>query len=92
MVFESKPSAQSSYTIGCNGYQYNTVSRESIPHELKTLTFKQGDIIGVGWDGKQYKKIYFTKNGSILSQLEYSQIGFENNIDKKWLLIHKQKI
>eukprot|EP01084_Bolivina_argentea_P273830 466567_1 len=78
MQFEGKPGAQSSYAIGCNGYQYNTVSRESIPHELKKLSFVEGDIIGVGWDGKQYKKIYFTKNGEILSQHEYSQIGFEN--------------
>merc|ERR1712228_777263 len=78
MSFEGKPGAQSSYAIGCNGYQYNTVSRESIPHQLKNLEFKQGDTIGVGWDGKQYQSIYFTKNGQLLLQTEYAQIGFDN--------------
>eukprot|EP01084_Bolivina_argentea_P276391 471600_1 len=78
MHFEGKPGAQSSYAIGCNGYQYNTVSRQCIPHELKGLSFKEGDTIGVGWDGKQYQTIYFTKNGELLTQMAHAQIGFEN--------------
>merc|ERR1712154_298554 len=76
--FEGKPGAQSSYAIGCNGFQYNTVSREAIPHQLKDLSFAEGDTWGVGWDGKQYQSIYFTKNGQQLFRTQYAQIGFNN--------------
>merc|ERR1712129_538362 len=77
MPFMGEPGAKSSYALGCNGVQFNTVSHEAIPHALANLTFKAGDTMGVGWDGKQYQSIYFTKNGRVLPRTEYAQIGFD---------------
>ena len=38
----------------------------------------EGNTIGVGWDGKQCKELYFTKNGQVLSGKDHPNICWDS--------------
>ena len=54
------------------------VARASRPSSRKGLRFSEGNTIGVGWDGKQCKELYFTKNGQVLSGKDHLNICWDS--------------